>query len=288
MKNSYQQILCMVFGLLISLQPNDAVASSFMLQSPIFIEQQVTQDSFTLVKRIALEAKSIETDRLGNLFLVSKTNQLYKYNAEGKLLSTLNYKYLGNITHVDATNPLEIYVFYKELNLVVFLDNNLAFRGELNLSTIGIGQAAAIARSYDNGLWVFDLVDLQLKKISKSGEMEQMSGNVRQYISTQNTVNFLYDNDNRVFVNDSTNGVLIFDIFANYIKLVPIRGCKEIIVINDQVYYWKAHQLHKYNLKKFTTTDYSSLPEFEEVVDLSIEQDRLYMLKKDEVIIYEY
>jgi hypothetical protein len=128
-------------------------------------QQPVPYDTaFTFIKAIPIEAKDIQTDRLGNIYAISKTNQLYKYSPDGKLLSTLNYKYLGNISFVDATNPLEIYVFYKELNLVVFLDNNLAYRGEIRLTDFNIGQAAAIARSFDNGIWIFDLADMQLKK----------------------------------------------------------------------------------------------------------------------------
>lgn len=260
-------------------------------QQPILQQQQaidaVTDSSITLIKTIALDVKDFETDRLGNVYVVSKTNQLYKYNSDGALLSTLNYKYLGQITHVDATNPLEIYVFYKELNLVVFLDNNLAYRGELNLSNAGIGQAASIARSYDNGIWVFDLADLQLKQLTKAGDVLQLSGNVKQYIAANSAVNFLYDNDTRVFVNDSSNGILVFTIFATYVKTIPIRGCKEVKVINDELFYWDQTTLRKYNLKSFTTTRIP-LPNQLVFTDLSIEQNRLFLFSENKIQIYKY
>lgn len=249
--------------------------------------QQVSDTALVLIKSITLDVKDFETDRLGNVYVVSKTNQLYKYNAEGVLLSTLNYKYLGQITHVDATNPLEIYVFYKELNLVVFLDNNLAYRGELNLTNAGIGQAAAIGRSYDNGIWVFDLADLQLKQLTKAGDVLQLSGNVKQYIATNSTVNFLYDNDNRVFVNDSSNGILVFTIFATYIKTIPIKGCKEVKVIGDELFYWDQTTLRKYNLKSFTTTRIPLPPQLI-FTDLSIEQNRLFLFSENKIQIYKY
>lgn len=262
------------------------VISSF--QQPILSQQHPTPDStFTLIKTIPIEAKNIQTDRLGNMYVISKTNQLYKYSSDGKLLSTLNYKYLGNITHVDATNPLEIYVFYKELNLVVFLDNNLAYRGEIKLADVNIGQAAAIARSFDNGLWVYDLADLQLKKMNKDGTNTQASGNVRQYISNNSTITYLYDNDERVFVNDSTNGVMVFDVFCTYIKTLPIKGCTKLTVINDELFYYQANQLKKYQLKTFKTFKYT-LPDSTSIKDISIEKGRLYLLKIGEVNIYGF
>jgi hypothetical protein len=245
------------------------LTSSFYPPASSFRKQ--SDSAFSLIKTIAIEAKDIQTDRLGNLYIVSKTNQLYKYSASGKLLSTLNYKYLGNITHVDATNPMEIYVFYKELNLVVFLDNNLAYRGEMKLADYGIGQAAAICRSFDNGIWVFDLGDLQLKKMDKNGENLQTTGNIRQYVSQPSAVLFLYDNNEKVFVNDSANGILMFNIFGTYAKTLPIRGCTEIKVINDEVYYWQTFELKKYRLKSFDTQVFT-LPEAADIKDVSIEK----------------
>jgi hypothetical protein len=246
-----------------------------------------TDTAFTLIKTIPIVAKDLQTDRLGNMYVVSNTNQLYKYNAEGKLLSTLNYKYLGNITHVDATNPLEIYVFYRELNTVVFLDNNLAYRGEMKLTNFGIGQAATIARSFDNGLWVFDLADLQLKKMDKDGANPQASGNVRQYVTANSAVTYLYDNDDRVFVNDSANGILVFDVFATYLKTIPVKGRTEIKVILDELFYKQDSTLKKYQLKTFKTITYP-LPQATAIKEISIEKNRLYLLKNEEISIYSF
>jgi hypothetical protein len=253
------------------------------------LSQLPTDSTFHHIKTIPIEAKEIQTDRLGNIFVVSKTNQLYKYSSDGKLLSTLNYKYLGNITLVDATNPLEVYVFYKELNMVVFLDNNLAYRGELALNDFNIGQAAAIARSFDNGIWIFDLADMQLKKMDKDGGNMLASGNMRQYTTANSAISYLYDNDERVFVNDSTNGIFVFDVFATYLKTLPIKGCDEVKVINNELFYHQAHttELKKYQLKTFQTTTYP-LPDSTQVRDISIEKNRLYLLKTAEVVIYGF
>lgn len=257
--------------------------SAGYFQAPLQADSPV----FNHIQTIEIEAKNIQTDRLGNLYVVSKTNQLYKYGPGGKLLSTLNYKYLGNITHVDATNPLEIYVFYKELNMVVFLDNNLAYRGEMKLSDYGIGQAGAVCRSFDNGIWIFDLGDLQLKKMDKNGENLLTTGNIKQYVSQPGAVLFLYDDNEKVYVNDSANGVIMFNIFGTYAKTLPIRGCTEIKVISDEVYYWQIPLLKKYRQKSFDTQQFT-LPDAMKVTDVSIEKGRIYLLKSDRVSIYGF
>jgi hypothetical protein len=261
---------------------------SLLLITIAFYAFQNPQESgFRLIKSIPIEAKDIQTDRLGNLFVISKSNQLYKYNADGKQLSTLNYTYKGNITYIDPTNPLEVYVFYKELNQVLFLDNNLAYRGEMNLNDYGISQASAIARAYDNGIWVFDMGDLQLKKMNKNGEILQISGNAKQYVSTNFSPNYIYDNNDKVFVNDSTVGILVFNVFGSYIKTIPIKGCDDFKILEDDIFYNKNQHLVKYNTKTFTESNFQ-LPDTTYTQETSIEKGRLYMLKPNSVDIYSY
>jgi hypothetical protein len=255
--------------------------------------QQSTADSaaapaYKLIKHIDIEAKDIHTDRLGNLYVVTKTNQLYKYSPEGGLLSTLNYKYIGNISHIDATNPLEIYVFYKELNLVVFLDNNLAYRGEMKLEQYQITQASAIARSFDNGIWAFDLADLQLKRMDKNGENAQTSGNIRQFVKQKQLLpTYLFDDNNRVFLVDSNIGIMLFDVFAHYLKTLPIKGNEQVKVIGDEIYYQQKNGIFKYHLKTFLTSGFG-LPQTAPALDLSIEKGRLYLLLPDRISIYSF
>jgi hypothetical protein len=259
----------------------------FSLSSFQTPNSKLQTSNFQIIKSISIDAKDIQTDRLGNLYIITKTNQLYKYDSRGNLLGTLNYKYLGNINFIDASNPLELYVFYKELNEVLFLDNNLSYRGEMLLNDYGISQSSAIARSYDNGIWVFDNGDLQLKRMNKSGEILQMSGNVKQFLNGTIQPNFIYDNNDKVFVNDSTIGILVFSVFANYIKTIPIKSCTTIKVIEDDLFYNKAGKLLKYNLKTFSQSEFQ-LPDTTYIQQISIEKERLYLLKSNSVDIYSY
>jgi hypothetical protein len=245
------------------------------------------QPIWRVLGTIEADAKIIETDRMGNLYVVSKTNQLNKYDVNGKLLGTLNYAYLGNITYIDASNPLEIYLFYRELNALVFLDNNLAFRGRLNLSDAGIVQASAAARSYSNGIWVFDQGDLQLKKLNKDGSVSQVSGNSLQFAqSKQLNPTLIIDNGNRVFLNDSSEGVMVFDVFANYVKTIPIKGKEEMVVLDEHLYYRTDSLLISYrfqNLKR----DTFNLPSGK-FSRFCLEKERLYLMGEKAIFKYGF
>lgn len=262
------------------------ISTSILLFTSNFAIGQ--SSAFKLVASINVDAKEIQTDRMGNLYVVSKTNQLYKYSSVGKLLSTLNYNYSGNISLIDASNPLEIYVFYRELNSIVFLDNNLAFRGDINLSNFSIGQASSIARSYDNGIWVFDVADLQVKKLSKEGSISLQSANVRQFTQANSVMpTFMYDNNDRLYVNDSALGIMVFDVFTNFIKTLPIKGIIDFKVLGDDLYFIKNKVLYSYNLKGLLQKSIPLPDSSFTITDCSIEKDRIFLVKENLVEVYE-
>lgn len=205
-------------------------------------------DSTKLKSSFKLNAKYIQADELGNIYAVSPTNQLYKYDQSGKILATLNYNYSGNITSIDASNPMELYVFYKEINRVIFLDNNLAYRGEIDLSKSNIIQASSVARSYDNGLWVFDLGDLQLKKLDKEGKQYQSSGNIKQFCNFNFVPGYLADNGKQVILsNDSV--ILFFDVFASYARTLKVSNATALQLSAEYLFHTAANHVNMIDLK---------------------------------------
>ncbi len=206
--------------------------------------------NFSLVLKIPVSSKIISSDKLGNLYVIDESDRLVKYNSSGELLSTLNYNYSGSISSIDVSNPMEIFLFYKELNMVILLDNNLAFRGKISLQDWGITQAACIARSYENGIWVFDAGDLQLKKFNREGKLLQSSGNALDFAGSDklNPTN-CYENGNRLLLSDSLNGLFLFDVFAGFIKRIPVQNLKSVQLLDTEIVYLQNNIVVIYNLQ---------------------------------------
>jgi hypothetical protein len=134
---------------------------------------------------------------------------------------------------------------------------------------------------------VFDLGDLQLKKINDKSAVEQTSGNVRQYVNNDVAVCGVYDNNDRVFVLDSINGILLFDVFGSYIKTIPIKGVEDIKVSTKNIYYFSNGRLNQYNWQTALSNNFP-LPDTTRVQKISIEKERLYIQKPDSIYIYSY
>ena len=146
--------------------------SDFMLSWQKLLILLILFCSFNLKPEFSLEAeikgqfKFFTTDKLGNVFVLTLKNDIQKFDKKGKKLTEANFKVMGDATMIDAGNPLEIYVFYKDQNKLVYFDNILNYRGETDLyKTLGVNNIQAVCRSYDNGFWFFDPDNFKLKKV---------------------------------------------------------------------------------------------------------------------------
>src|SRR5687768_4036966 len=97
----------------------------FYLLLTIFIFSFTGEKKYVLLRSNPSEAKYLTTDDLGNAYMVEK-NELKKYSAEGILLATYSNNNLGDLTVVDASDPLKLLLFFKDLSKIIFLDNTLS------------------------------------------------------------------------------------------------------------------------------------------------------------------
>ncbi len=224
------------------------------------------------------------TDNLGNVYVVQADNSIEKYNPQGLRLNLGNFKIKGKLHSLDVSNPFEIYLFYKDLNRIIVTDNQLTQRGEIDMNKPELIQAAAIARSYDNGIWVFDLSDMQLKKYTKDMKLQMQSGNMRSFTAEIAEPVSILDVENKVYM-ANYYGLEIFDHFANHLKTIPWDKIDHSQVFEGKLYNSTNGILTSYdlsNIEKKNLTIPDSLP----VYQFRITPDNLYLQRGDSIFIY--
>lgn len=134
--------------------------SIILLLSLMVFPLQAQKLSF--VEKQSLEAEIFAgVDSYKNIYFV-KDMALYK---EGPLGNFVFKDFqLGPIRSVDIINPLNVLVFYEELNTLVFLDNRLNEIERINFNTvdrfINVGWAA---NAGNNRIWTFNVDSRQLE-----------------------------------------------------------------------------------------------------------------------------
>ena len=224
------------------------------------------------------------TDNLGTLYLTKEDQSIEKYDATGKIQKQVNHKVYGKLYSMDATNPFEIYLYYRDMGKVVFTDNQLSIRGEIDLNT-QLLMPSALARSFDNGLWIFDLSDMELKKFSKNMVLSQHSGNILRVGDRKSfEIREIEDQETKVYLNNTEAGILVFDNFANYLKTLPFPELEAWQVHQDVLYFKKEGQLHRYD-SRFLTTDTLNLPVSSGWNHFRISGDYLFLHYPDRVVL---
>ena len=228
--------------------------------------------SFELTLEIEVTSKSITSDYLGNVYTIDD-NEIAKYSAAGILISSFSDKNAGTITSIDASNPLRVQVFYQDFGQIIYLDDVLSVIGsKISLIEQGLDQATLSCSSWDDGIWLYDPQDFELKRLGSDLRLSHQSGNINQLVGIEANPNFIIEKNNFVYLNDPLTGILVFDQFGTYYKTLPVRGIDRFQVSGEQVFYLQDSKLMSYNMRTFQHANLPISSDKNVVLDMRFEK----------------
>jgi hypothetical protein len=238
-------------------------------------------DTLKTLYTIKGKADFFSTDNFGNTYLV-KGDEIRKYNPNGDLLKIYSNKNLGKITSIDASNPLRLLVFYKDFSSIVILDDLLSQNSDIiNLMDLNLEQSDLVCTSFNNGMWFFDRQNTNLIRLNDNLQTAVNTGNLNRLLGSDLKPNFILEYDGMVYLNNPTEGILVFDIYGTYSKTIAIKGLQHFQVKEQGLIYFVDGVLKSYNLKQLTTAE---IP-FSGVNDARIEKENYYLFYKDSVLV---
>ena len=198
---------------------------------------------------IPIAARLFTTDQLRQVYLVTPTNALLKLDPALDELFHYTNNRLGDLQVLDVSNPFSVLLYYPDFNEVITLDRTLNERGRLNLLELGLVQVRAIGLSSDNQVWVYDELNNRLKLLSATGEVVLASDDLSLLLGQNVSPNFLTARNRRVYLNDPALGVLVFDLFGQYLKTIDLKGLTNFQVLNNQLLYPREGRLERFDLE---------------------------------------
>ena len=220
-----------------------------------------------------------ELDVLGNLYVIHDT-ELRKYNSDLKETANFSDLKYGSITLVDASDAMNLLVFYEDFAKVLFLDNTLSLKKSvISLSDLGFPNATLACLSYNNAFWIFDPVNQELVRITQFLELGDRSGNLNQIINDELMPDQLFESGDRVYLKDREKGVFIFDRYGGFIKRLPFINVDHIYLEDRyNLSYLKNDTLFTYNMQTLTEDTLSfSVPDLKKV---AINPQHIYLLNQ--------
>lgn len=217
----------------------------------------------SLIQTIRGEIKDFSTDNLGNLYLLTATNQIKKVNETGDSIAVYNdVRQYGKIYSVDAANPLKVLVYYRDFSTVVILNRLLNVRTAIDLRKQNILQVTAITSSYDNNIWLYDELDSKLKKIDDNGNVLLESTDFRQIFDSVPSPTIMYDRDGQLYLYDPKKGLMVFDYYGANKNNFKILHLSDLQVIdkntitardNSHILLYKPASLQLFSFTAFST-----------------------------------
>ena len=239
-------------------------------------------------KLIPGEFISAEVDVLGNIYLLTASNQLQKLSPAGEKLSVFNdVKKYGNPSLINVRNPLKVMVYYPQFATIVTLNQALSVINSINLRNENIFNVRVVATAYDNTLWIFDEQDFKIKKINDKGKILLESNDMRMMTSDLPTAAQLIDAGNQLFLYDTGKGLYRFDYYGAYISLLPLKGWKNIVVENNRIYGFVGNSIMVYRLDTLQEQAYPLPGSIGSYVSIKIANGQLYVLTKKGLEIYQ-
>lgn len=244
--------------------------------------------SFRLLRSMRTAVADLAVDHLDNLYILTTSDQLIKYNARGDSAGVYNQvRRFGKLHSIDVTNPLKLLLYYKDFSAVVVLDRLLTPRATVELRRLGLLQSSAIGLSYDNHIWLYDEYENKLKKISEEGDILLETADFRMIFPESVVPQQIIDQNGTVYLNDPKSGVYLFDYYGSFKKKLPITQWKQITVAEPYVFGIHGNRFHYFNTSVLLSGQ-KELPWQTETYQFRIGNNKLFSWNRDSLQVYRF
>lgn len=234
---------------------------------------------------IEFKGKTFTTDQTGSYYEIY-ANQIIKIGKNGQRQFTYSNNILGEISSVDVSNPMKIVVFFRDFSKIVVLDNTLTEQGGvLDLNEVSLEETSLVCTSYNNGIWYYNPLKFQLTRLEHATKNVNSSANISNILNKNIQPNFLVEFNNKLYLNDPINGVLVFDIYGTYLKTIPIFGLTTFQVKEKYLLYVNQEgQIETYDFFTLEKSIYKPL-QHSNIKTVRLENKTVYIINsKNELI----
>ncbi len=256
------------------------------LVSFVFANFDSYSQEYQLKAEIPILEGNFTTDPMGNVLVYHK-GDITKFSPLGLELARFSTREIGDISHVDASNPQKILVVFSDFSKAVILDASLGRSVSFDLTFDGIQLIEVLCSSRESGYWYFDPAEKRLKKIDDQLNVTIDGTPLRQVTDEPVEPTLLYDSGNWLIMNDPGYGFLIFDRFGTYFKTIKPSGTGSFQAINDEILFKEEDKMCSINIKTGVRKNFI-LPENETNDACRVQGQRIFLLQKNILKIFSF
>ena len=194
-------------------------------------------DSIPLAYSFDAQVQVLGSDKLKQIYFVSPNQVLYKCNEQGKVLFEFSNRYLGALSKIDASDPFDILLYYPDYQTFLFLDRSLNVTADIRLKAEQFPLPTLVALSRDRQVWIYDAGLNTLNRMDRQGNIKSSSQDLSLLLGRRFSPNQLVCNERGVYLVDPEQGVLSFDLFAQFQAFLPLAGVEQLQTFDQYLLY---------------------------------------------------
>lgn len=204
--------------------------------------------TFRLAYHLDQTAVTISSDPLGFFYLFKKNGELLKLDTTGKEQFRYSTTRDGELGFFDVYNGLQVLCWFPDYQKVIFLNRTLQPEAELTLSNLSISYVRTVKTALDGNIWVYDENNFQLKKISPGGQVLVVGNRLDLVLGNKWEPTTMVEYENAVYLSDPDAGILVLDVFGNYVKTLPIKGVDHFFIRDKRIFYLDENIIRSFDL----------------------------------------
>ncbi len=253
----------------------------FLFLITFSVTHTVAQKKISTVA-LSEQTANVAIDRPGDVYLISKSNQILKFDTNGKLLSV--YKNQASPTLFDPRDGARLFAYFREDQHYVFMNPAFDITASYSIDSSAAIEPWLACISGDHNLWLMDAADLTIKRVNtKVGAVEVDTAIPKDLSTPAASYTQMREYQGFLFLLNKERGILIFNSMGKWLKTVGAPGLRQFNFLGEELYFLQDDRLVFFNL--FTTESRRmSLPQPTDFV--LITDERIFAIKDQVLTVY--
>ncbi len=188
-------------------------------------------------------------DRPGELYIVTASGQLQKFDTDGKLVALHKDKPVPTL--FDPRDGSRLFAFFRETRQYNFLNPSFEAVQAFSIDSSFATEPWLACVSGDHNIWLFDAADWTLKKLNTTTGALSVEEAIETKSRQKSTYTFLREYQGFVFLLDVSEGILIFNSVGKHIRTIEVKNLSYFNFLGEELYYLQGDTLRFFDL--FTT-----------------------------------
>lgn len=199
--------------------------------------------------------------------IIIQRGRVKKFDSQGKFLALYGSIYINEQTKIISQNTFRTILFCEDFGKIIVLDKRFGVVEIIDTYNIENYLITTIGISYDNeNLWIWDEIKQALIKINQQGKTIYSTSNLNIYTKTSIVPYAISEISTKLYVNDTSKGIFIFDNTGTYKKQLPITNINSFSIKEDLLLYTtNNNKIFAYDMMSFETINFIDVPNLKDI-----------------------